>query len=85
MSIMNGFQYSSLKANQLVVQEVPDGQKSFLFNHKQDQQDIFAQQEEVNTILVQLNFSFMTEPSLLTKFGEMAQNLSIVRRLFVID
>ncbi|ASB97316.1 hypothetical protein [Streptococcus equi] len=78
------FQYSSLKANQLVVQEVPDGQKSFLFNHKQDQQDIFAQQEEVNTILVQLNFSFMTEPSLLTKFGEMAQK-SIYRQALIRD
>ncbi|MCD3441554.1 ABC transporter permease [Streptococcus equi] len=78
------FQYSSLKANQLVVQEVPDGQKSFLFNHKQDQQDIFAQQEEVDTILVQLNFSFMTEPSLLTKFGEMAQK-SIYRQALIRD
>ncbi|HEL0775639.1 TPA: ABC transporter permease [Streptococcus equi subsp. zooepidemicus] len=78
------FQYSSLKANQLVVQEVPNGQKSFLFNHKQDQQDIFAQQEEVDTILVQLNFSFMTEPSLLTKFGEMAQK-SIYRQALIRD
>ncbi|HEL1258014.1 TPA: ABC transporter permease [Streptococcus equi subsp. zooepidemicus] len=78
------FQYSSLKANQLVVQEVSDGQKSFLFNHKQDQQDIFAQQEEVDTILVQLNFSFMTEPSLLTKFGEMAQK-SIYRQALIRD
>ncbi|HEL1164821.1 TPA: ABC transporter permease [Streptococcus equi subsp. zooepidemicus] len=77
-------QYSSLKANQLVVQEVPNGQKSFLFNHKQDQQDIFAQQEEVDTILVQLNFSFMTEPSLLTKFGEMAQK-SIYRQALIRD
>ncbi|HEL1092389.1 TPA: ABC transporter permease, partial [Streptococcus equi subsp. zooepidemicus] len=78
------FQYSSLKANQLVVQEDPNGQKSFLFNHKQDQQDIFAQQEEVDTILVQLNFSFMTEPSLLTKFGEMAQK-SIYRQALIRD
>lgn len=78
------FQYSSLKANQLVVQEVPNGQKSFLFNHKEDQQDIFAQQEEVDTILVQLNFSFMTEPSLLTKFGEMAQK-SIYRQALIRD
>ncbi|EGV06982.1 hypothetical protein HMPREF1042_2164 [Streptococcus constellatus subsp. pharyngis SK1060 = CCUG 46377] len=50
------FRYSALKAEDFQIVEIPDGQKTFLFNHKDGPDELLAKQEVVNKILVQINF-----------------------------
>lgn len=50
------FRYSALKVEDFQIVEIPDGQKTFLFNHKDGPDELLAKQEVVNKILVQINF-----------------------------
>lgn len=55
------FQYSSFKAEDFEIVEVPDGQKTFLFNHKGERDELFAKQEVIDAVLVQINFQNLPE------------------------
>lgn len=66
------FQYSSLSASDLLVQPVPSGQKTFLFNHTGDEHELFATQEMTDAILVELNVGYFTEEALETAFLNLA-------------
>lgn len=55
------FQYAGFKAEDFQIVEIPDGQKTFFFNHKGSQDELFAKQEAVDRILVQINFHKLPE------------------------
>lgn len=69
------FQYTSVTANDFIIREIPDNQKTFLFNHSLSSGELFSKQEVEDAILVELHFTQLPqEAALETLFSNVTVN-----------